>query len=152
MENVLDKEIYEKLAGYCAYQERCAADVKDKLYKLKVPKEDFNFYIEKLTNNNYLDEDRYVKYFVAGHAKKKWGKTKMKAALNAKRIDASIIKKYLDDMDEENYDDQIKAAAEKKWNSIRTGTPREKKTKVLRFLLSKGYEMKKATEAMKVLE
>ncbi|HLP20159.1 MAG TPA: RecX family transcriptional regulator [Chitinophagales bacterium] len=152
MEQTIDIEIYNKLTNYCAYQERCATDVKDKLRKLKVEKGDYDAYIEKLRAGNFLNDDRYVKYFVAGHAKKKWGKTKMKAALNAKRIDASIIKMYLDDMDEEDYDDQIKAAAEKKWNSIRTGTPREKKTKVLRFLLSKGYEMKKATEAMKILE
>ena len=146
---MIDKELYDKLCNYCAYQERCASDVKQKMHKLKMEKEEYAAYIEKLKDENFLNEDRYVKYFVSGHAKKKWGKTKMKAALGAKRIDSSLIKKYLDDMDEENYDEQIKAAAEKKWNSIKGNTLRDRKTKLLRFLLSKGYEMGKAVTAIK---
>ena len=73
-------------------------------------------------------------------------------ALSRKRIDASLIKQYLDDMDEENYDEQIKTIAEKKWNTIKAKSPRDKKTKLLRFLLSKGYEMGKALNAMKQLD
>ena len=52
-------------------------------------------------------------------------------------------------MDEENYDEQIKIVAEKKWNTIKAKTSRDKKTKMLRFLLSKGYEMGKALVAIK---
>lgn len=148
----MDKEIYDKLANYCAYQERCLADVKQKLAKLKVPKEDYPLYTAKLITDNFLNEERYVKYFVAGHAKKRWGKTKIKAALAVKKLDSAIVKKYLDDIDEEGYDEQLKATALKKWNTLRTGTPREKKTKLLRFLLSKGYEMKKASDAIKEIE
>lgn len=73
----------------------------------------------------------------------------MKSALGAKRIDSSLIKTYLDDMDEGDYDEQIKTIAEKKWNTIKAKTPRDKKTKMLRFLLSKGYEMSKALSAIK---
>jgi regulatory protein len=148
----MDKEIYEKLCSYCSYQERCGADVKGKLMKLKVPKEDFAVYIDRLTDENFLNEDRYAKYFVSAHAKKKWGKTKIKSALSRKGINSDIIKQYLDDMDTEDYDERIKMLAEKKWNSIRTGLARDKKTKVLRFLLSKGYEMSKALAAIKALQ
>ena len=73
-------------------------------------------------------------------------------ALLGKRIDSALVKKYLDDMDEGNYDERIKTIAEKKWNTIKAKSPRDKKTKLLRFLLSKGYEMNKALVAMKQLE
>jgi regulatory protein len=150
--NMIDKTIYDQLSNYCAYQERCAADVRQKLQKLKEDKSLFAEYIAKLKEENFLNEGRYVKAFVAGHEKKKWGKTKIKMALLGKRIDAALIKQYLDDMDEGNYDEQIKTIAEKKWNTIKAKSPRDKKTKLLRFLLSKGYEMNKALQAMKALE
>lgn len=145
----IDKTTYDKLSNFCAYQERCASDVKEKMRKLKMEKDEYDDYIERLKDDNFLNEERFVKYYVNAHVKKKWGKTKMKAALGAKRIDSSLIKQYLDDMDEGDYDDQIKTIAEKKWNTIKAKTPRDKKTKMLRFLLSKGYEMGKAINAIK---
>ncbi len=145
----IDKELYDKLCNFCAYQERCVSDVKQKMLKLKIEKDEFDLYIEKLKQGNFINEDRYVKYFVNAHAKKKWGKTKMKSALSGKRIEQGLIKKYLDDMDEENYEEQIKTIAEKKWETIKAKTPRDKKTKMLRFLLAKGYEMGKALNAIK---
>lgn len=148
----IDKELYEKLSNFCAYQERCVSDVKQKMQKLKIEKEDYDNYLEKLKEANYINEDRYVKYFVNAHAKKKWGKTKIKSALSGKRIAQDLIKKYLDDMDEENYDEQIKTIAEKKWPTIKAATPRDKKTKMLRFLLGKGYEMNKALSVLKELK
>ena len=145
----IDNTIYEKLSSFCAYQERCENDVKEKMRKLKMEKEEYAQYLTRLKDDNFLNEERYVKYFVSGHAKKKWGKTKIKSALGGKRIDSSLIKRYLDDMEEENYDEQIKLQAEKKWGTIKAKTPRDKKTKLLRFLLSKGYEMSKALNAIK---
>lgn len=145
----MDKEIYEKLCSFCAYQERCAYDVQQKLYKLKIEKADFEKYLQQLQEDNFLNEERFAKSFVSAHAKKKWGKAKIKSALYTKRISAAIIKKYLDDLDEGEYLEQIKTAAEKKWGSIKGNTERDRKTKLLRFLLSKGYEMGLANAAVK---
>lgn len=148
----MDASIYEKLSNYCAYQERCVNDVMQKLYKLKVPKEDCGDYIEKLQQQNFLNEDRFVKYFVSSHQKKKWGKAKMKATLAGKRIDDTVIKKYLDNIDAEDYNAQIKEIAAKKWKNVKGATLRDRKTKLLRFLLSKGYEMSLSIAAIKELE
>lgn len=145
----IDRELYDKLSNFCAYQERCTSDVKEKMRKLKIEKYEYDGYIEKLKDDNFLNDERFVKYYVNAHAKKKWGKAKMKSALGAKRIESSLIKQYLDDMDEADYDEQIKTIAEKKWPTIKAKTPRDKKTKMLRFLISKGYEMSKALNAIK---
>ena len=147
-----DSAIYEKLTNFCAYQERCTADVLEKLYKLKVPKDDFDNYIPKLKGENFLNEERYVKAFISAHSKKKWGKTKIKSALSGKRIDSGLIKKYLDLIEQDDYDAQIKELLQKKWKSIRTGSPKEKKNKLIRFLLSKGFEMGKIMAAVKEME
>jgi regulatory protein len=147
-----DSAIYEKLTNFCAYQERCKTDVVDKLYKLKIEKDGFDDYIDKLQRENFLNEERYVKYFVSAHSKKKWGKTKIKAALAGKKIDGGLVKKYLDEIEEEDYNEQIKELANKKWNSIKTGTTKEKKTKLIRFLLSKGFEMGRVMAVVREME
>lgn len=147
----MDKGLYEKLCNYCAYQERCVADVRQKMQKLKMEKDQFDLYIEKLKEENFLNEDRFVKYFVSAHSKKKWGKTKIKAALGAKRVNAEFVKKYLEDIDEGAYAAQIAVVAAKRWRTIKGDTVRERKIKLMRFLLSKGYEMAKVQEAMKFI-
>jgi len=147
-----DPTIYEKLTRYCAYQERCSADILDKLYSLKVPKEDFDNYLPKLKDENFLNEERFVKAFISAHSKKKWGKTKIKSSLSGKKIDNDLIKKYLEQIEQSDYDEQIKVLLQKKWKSLRAGSPKENKNKLIRFMLSKGFEMGKVINAMKELE
>lgn len=149
---MINQEIYEKLCSYCAYQERCAADVKLKLNKLKVEKDDYSDYIHKLQEENFLNEERYIKYFIAAYAKKKWGKTKMKNALLQKHLDWSLVKTYLDHIDGEDYASQLKLLAEKKLKQIKADTKTERKVKLMRYLLSKGYEMQKINEVLKELK
>lgn len=149
---MFDSAVYDKLTNFCAYQERCKADVLEKLYKLKVAKDDFDVYTLKLKEENFLNEERYVKSFISAHSKKKWGKTKIKSALAGKKLSSEVVKKYLDLIEEGDYDEQIKMLLQKKWNSIRTGTPKEKKNKLIRFLLGKGFEMGKVMRAVKEME
>lgn len=74
--NPIDKTIYDKLSNFCAYQERCVSDVKEKMRKLKVEKQDYDGYIEKLKDSNFLNEERFVKYYVSAHAKRNGEKQK----------------------------------------------------------------------------
>jgi regulatory protein len=146
---MIDAIIYNKLSNYCASKERSVADARSKLYALKVAADSFDDYIKRLQNENFLNEERYVKAFIETFSRKKWGKNKMKSALFMKRIDAGLIKKYLDKIEDEDYTDQIKVLAQKKLKSLRTGTEREKNNKLIRFLLSKGFEMSKIKDAIK---
>ena len=148
----MDILVYDKLTTFCAYQERCVIDVRKKLQRLKIDSSEYAVYIDKLVSENFINEDRYTKYFVSSHQKKKWGKTKIKAALTAKKIDPTIIKAYLDDMNDDDYESQLAEVATKKWTTIKGETTRERKTKLLRFLLGRGYEMNRALTAIKFLK
>lgn len=147
----MNAHIYEKLAAFCAYQERSVKDVQQKLIKLKVEKENFSTYIERLKRENFLNEERFAKAFIAGHLRKKWGKTKIRSALMQKGISAAVIKQHLDNVEDESYKEQLLKAAKQKLKSIKTETVYEKKRKLLRFLLGKGYESAKASKVVKEL-
>lgn len=147
----MDTLVYEKLTAYCAYQERSVKDAQQKLIKLKVQKEEFSAYIERLKREGFLNEERFAKAFVAGHLRKKWGKAKIKSALMQKGISAAVIKLHLDNVEEEGYEEQLLKAAQQKLKSIKGETIYERRTKLLRFLLGKGYESSKAGKVVKEL-
>ena len=149
---MFDTQIYAKLNHYCAYRERCVSEVITKLKALKIEKEDFDGYVSRLKEDNFLNEERFVKSFVSSYSKKKWGKLKIKNALSSKRIDSALIKKHLDDLNTEDYTEQIKNVAEKKLKTIKADTKTEVKTKLMRFLLSKGYESDKVMKVIKELK
>lgn len=149
----IDSTIYDKLTRYCSYSERCRADVVKKLVTLKVDKAQHGKYIGTLEAGNYLNEKRYVQAFVNGHYKnKKWGRQKIKTVLKQKRLPAELIESFLQDIEEEGYESQLLVQAEKKLASIRKGTPQEKRVKLTRFLVSKGYEMDKVFAVLKTME
>jgi regulatory protein len=149
----VDPGIYDKLLRYCSYSERCRADVAKKLSTLKVDKEEHVQYIAALESSGYLNEKRFVQSFVNGHYKnKKWGKQKIKTALKQKRLPAELIDLFLQEIEQEGYEDQLLIQAEKKLANIRKGTPQEKRVKLTRFLVSKGYEMDKVFGVLKKLD
>ncbi|MBK7147427.1 MAG: RecX family transcriptional regulator [Bacteroidetes bacterium] len=143
----MDESIYEKLTRYCSYQERCEADVAQKFKALKAAGSPA-IYVQRLRQENYLNEERYVKAFVNGHVRKKWGKTKIKMALLRKGLPAAPIQRYLSEVEEDNYQERLLKAAEQKWSRIKATTDRERKMKLFSFLLAKGYESKDIQKVM----
>lgn len=135
----MDESIYEKLTRYCSYQERCEQDVFKKMKSLKVEEEQL-LYLARLKEEKCLDEDRYAKAFVNGHIRKKWGKAKIKMALQRKRIAMETIKKHLENVEDENYEERILKAAQIKWGRLKDENVFDKKRKLFAFLMSKGYE------------
>jgi regulatory protein len=148
---MLDPKIYEKLTRYCDENEKTAADVVKKLRRLKVDSSEFDGYLSKLKENNFIHEGRFAKLYIEAHARKKWGKVKMKSALRGKGIKSDLIEKELEQMDEKTYTESLMYLAEKKIKSIRNGTAQEKKSKLVRFLLGRGFEMGKIMAAIKAM-
>lgn len=147
----MDEKVYEKLTRYCSYQERCEQDVLKKIQQLKAEAES-RLLIQLLKGDNYLNEERFVKAFVNGHVRKKWGKTRIKSALLRKRISAELIQKHLSDIDEDNYMERLKKAAELKWRRIKAENEHERKMKLYAFLLTKGYESKDISKVYQQLK
>ena len=50
------EQIIQKLESFCSYRERCTSEINQKLYQLKADANDFEFYINYLKENNFLNE------------------------------------------------------------------------------------------------
>ncbi|HEV8079593.1 MAG TPA: hypothetical protein VGP43_02700 [Chitinophagaceae bacterium] len=70
-----------KIKLYCAYQERCHKEVKEKLYSLGLYKKDVEQLISQMIEENYLNEERFAIQYAGGKFRmNKWGRIKIKHA------------------------------------------------------------------------
>jgi regulatory protein len=93
-----------KAKHYCAYQERCHSEVKNKLYGFGLNTKEVDEILSKLIEENYLNEERFAIQFAGGHFRsKKWGRVKIAHALKQKQVSTYCIKKALKQIDEDDY-------------------------------------------------
>ena len=137
------EQIIFKLEAFCAYQERCTQEVRMKLDRLGADESLSLEAIKHLKENNFLDDRRFVDAYVQGKLRiKKWGRQKIKAALFQKRIDTKLIQEgiYAFISDEE-YQGVIESLIERKNRELSSEkNPQIKKQKLMRFLLSRGFQ------------
>jgi regulatory protein len=132
----------EKIKHYCAYQERCHSEVREKLFDYGLNKNESDEILLYLIENNFLDEQRYAEQFAGGHfRRKKWGRIKIRYALRQKQISDSCIKKALQVIDEEDYMKTLQQLFDEKKNTLRSEKNHFiRKKKIRDHLLQKGYE------------
>ena len=145
-------EALQKAKHFCSYQERCHAEVKEKLYSFGLYKNDVEKLLSDLIEEDYLNEERFAIQFAGGRFRMKhWGKVKIKYELKQKRISDYLIKKALKAIDETDYHKTLKQQAAKKWNTL-TGTGMSKVVKTTAYLLQKGYEGGLISEVLKEIK
>ena len=134
-------EIKQKIVNYCVYQDRCHAEVEQKMREfLLIPeaKEEILLYLIK---ENYLNEERFTRSYVRGKFYlKKWGKNKIKVNLLQKGISEKLIVKAYGEIDDNEYLAAIKTILEKIIPTFKGLKEYQKKQKAIKYLLSKGYE------------
>jgi Uncharacterized protein conserved in bacteria len=131
-----------KIKQYCAYQERCHAEVKEKLYSFGLYKKDVDQLISQMIEENYLNEERFAIQYAGGKFRmNQWGRVKIKHALRQKQVSEYSIKKALKQISESDYKKTLQKLAEQKLKTLKSETNIfSKKKKLLDYLLQKGYE------------
>ncbi len=141
MKHQSTEEILTKLQRYCAYQERCVYDIKTKLFDLKIQKDKHDEFIDKLINEDFVNEERFTEIFVRGKLnQKKWGKIKIIYALKQKGISQSLIKQKIDEIDDRKYLEIIQDIILKKKKLLENKRTENIKIKLAAYASSKGFE------------
>lgn len=129
------------IAKYCAYQERCHQEVRDKLYNYGLIPDDVEILIYELIQQDFINEERFTLAFVRGKfAHKKWGKNKIVQELKKRKISDYCIKKGLNEIDMDKYDEMLVDLLTKKIHSLRGIKGYQKNYKAAQFAIGKGYE------------
>lgn len=144
------EQALQKLKHYCAYQERCHSEVKEKLYQLGVWKKDHDEIIASLIEENYLNEERFAIAYAGGKFRvKQWGRVKIKYELKQKQVSDYSIKKAMKQIDEEEYLSVLNKLAQEKYAALKSEQYLLRKKKTMDYLLAKGFEadlVRKAVE------
>jgi regulatory protein len=136
------EELLTRLEYFCAYQERCEYDVLEKIKKLGLDgPEKTKLLIKRLQKEGFLDQQRFIASYVMGKVSiKKWGVNKIRAGLIQKRISPDDIARGIMEIDTNIYQENLRSLFEKKIiNLADYKTDYKQKSKVVRFLSSKGY-------------
>lgn len=134
-------EAKARLEALCAYQERCSFELIKKMQLWGMDREDQDRLLAELISTNFLNEERFAEAFTSGRMRiKRWGKIKIRIELKKKMISNYSIDKALKGIDLDEYWENLKHLAQRKWELSNESDLFKRKVKLYRFLNSKGYE------------
>ena len=134
-------EAQKKLEHYCAYQERCHKEVREKLKDMRMIPEAIDMIMVHLIEHNFLNEERFAQAFVRGKFRiKKWGKNRLVRELKFREISKYSIDKALKEIDLEDYHSTLDELTKKRIAQVNEKNIFKKKKKVADYLLYRGWE------------
>ena len=146
------EQVIQKVKQYCNYQERCHAEVREKLYLFGLNIKDVEQVLSQLIQENYLNEERFAIQYAGGKFRiKQWGRVKIKYALKQKQVGEYSIKKALKEINEGDYINTLNKLADYKRKALKS----EKnifirRKKLFDYLLQKGYERELIAEVLTI--
>ncbi len=135
------EEAKVKAAAYCAYQERCQQEVRDKIYSYGLHKIEVEDLISYLITEGFINEVRFARAYAGGKFRiKKWGKVRIAHELKLRKISEACISKGFEEISEEEYIKTLDTLINKKSASLKHKIALIRKKKVAGYLINKGYE------------
>ena len=133
-----DEDIYNKCVKYISVRIRSTKEIKEYLRKKEIEDSLIEQTINKLINNNLLNDETFTKAFI--HDKLNFttmGPYKIEQELKKHKIDSSIINKYLYNIDDSIIDNKINKQITKLMKSSKKKT--NLRNKIYMNLLNLGY-------------
>ena len=133
--------VVEQLKNYCATEDKCQWDLIQKMKQWKLDESKRSEILKLLHHKKYINEERYSRSFCRGKFRmKKWGKIKIASELKKKDIAALYISKGLEEIDDDEYHQELNNLYQKKKKNITEKNEFIKNNKIASYLINKGYE------------
>lgn len=130
-----------RLATYCSKAEHCLQDIRKKLDLWQIDPEEQEEIVTYLLHEHYIDEARYCRAFIndkTGFAH--WGENKIRYALRMKGIATAVIEQEWAEYGKAYSElSAIEELLEKKNRTLKAGNWPERKNKLIRFALGRGF-------------
>ena len=141
------EQALNRLQRICCRQEKCADDVQKKLQQWEIAPAVAEIILRQLQSGNFVNDLRYAKAFV--HDKFElsgWGLLKIRNALYLKKIKEEIIQEALSGIDNMAATRKLEQLLKLKNKSLKAVSTTDRKVKLLRFAVSRGYDYQSAYE------
>jgi regulatory protein len=142
MELTHDQNIaYDKAAFLCSRSEHCSSDIQEKLKLWGHSAEDSELVIAKLVEEKYIDDERFARAYVKDKFRfNHWGKQKIAFMLRSKNISSEIMELAFEEIEDEGYSNELRKLLTDKEKSIKAKDQYDKRNKLMRFAMGRGFE------------
>jgi regulatory protein len=137
-----EPQALNRVAAYCSRAERSEFEVRRKLLAWELQDDAIKRIIDRLKKEKYLDNNRFAGSFINDKLKfNKWGKTKIIFELKKRNISESVYNPILEELAEDEFEKQLMHILSVKEKSVKAKNDYDKKTKLIRFALGRGFTM-----------
>lgn len=137
------KVVKQKLARYCAYQERSVLQVRQKLSEFPISSDQSAQLIQELKEEGFVNDQRFAQVFSGSKFRlKKWGRQKIVFALRQHQLGDHTIHKALQEIDENDYLETLQNLITNRKTLIRKKelNPYVANQKIANYMIRKGFE------------
>lgn len=139
---ISEENALKRMMRICARKEYCTYDIKQKLYRLRLDPNKIDKIISELTKKKFINDERYTRSFINDKIQfSKWGEVKIRHSLRQKQIPESTINFIIEELEPSSLNEHLQSIITKKYESVKGNTVYEKRTKVIRFALGRGFAM-----------
>jgi regulatory protein len=131
------EKLLSKLTATCARSEQCTHDIRKKMTRWNVAEDLQQRVIDYLTQERYIDDERYARSYVHFHQEGK-SKRRIQQDLMQKGIDRDVIALVLEEEYETSEEDMIRDLLRKKHYDPESADAKER-SKMYRFLAGRGF-------------
>ena len=147
------EQIISKLTAVCARAEHCKDDMLRRMQRWQVDEATQREVISYLVKEKYIDEERYARFFINDKIKyNRWGRRKVEQALYFKHIPREVYEPLLDDVANEDFESVLLPLLQNKEKSLKYANDYEKRMKLLRFAMQRGFSYEQADKCINFLK
>ncbi len=144
---------YLRLTALCAQSEQCEHDIRKKMQRWELTDQEQHDILTRLVSERYIDSSRYARAFVNDKSRyNHWGAVKLRYELTRRGIPSAHIDEALELLDEEDTINTLRHLIARKRPTVRGKSEYDINAKLIRFALSRGYEMKDVMKVIKMEE
>lgn len=141
-----------RAASLCSISEHCTSQIREKLMQWGLSAEDVEEILEHLVEEKFIDETRFARAychdkFLYNH----WGRIKIGQMLRHMHLSEEHISEGMAVILEDDYMDALNEALCQKNRTLRDTDSYQRKGKLVRHLLSRGYEMDLVLDAVEAV-
>ena len=138
-----EEKALSNLAALCSRGEHCTGELDEKMRRWGLDEGARRRVLDYLTSHQFVDDARFCRSYVNDKVKyDRWGRRKIEQALWAKRISEDISAQVLDDVDDEDYLTALRPLLKTKWPTIKAKSDYERSMKLIKYAMSRGFEMR----------
>lgn len=147
---LMSKEVaLGKATALCGGSEHCSSQIMEKLSLWNVSVQDANDIMDYLIKEKYIDNKRFARAYC--HDKfcyNHWGRIKIRQMLRHLRLSDEEIAEGMDTISDEDYLQTLGDVLQAKDRTLHEKNVYQRKAKLIRHLLSRGFETELAVDAV----